>query len=154
MGNQKFGSTSSERVRSEKSFGEAASNRSQTITSQVQGVLDQQLVKGARVVANVARSARRAAGELEADMPQVAELVRGMADRVEDYSRALEDQSVTDIYESASDFTRRRPAVVFGVAALAGFVALRTLKSSSTTQSRSSTGGRSANSRREDFYGS
>ena len=153
MGNQKFGSTSSERVRSEKSFGEAASNRSQTvatITSQVQGVLDQQLVKGARVVANVARSARRAAGELEADMPQVAELVRGMADRVEDYSRALEDQSVTDIYESASDFTRRQPAVVFGIAALAGFLALRTLKSSSI----SSNGMRAGNSRREDFHGS
>jgi hypothetical protein len=82
------------------------------------------------MINNVARSARRAADELETDAPQIAGLVRGVADRVEEYSRSLESQSVTDIYQAASDFTRRQPALVFGVAALAGFFALRTLKSS------------------------
>jgi hypothetical protein len=103
-----------------------------TLTSQVQGVLDQPVVKGAKVVSNVANSVRRAANELETDTPQLAGLVRGMADRLQDYSRNLEQQSVTDIYRGASDFTRQQPAVVFGLAALAGFFALRTFKSSSS----------------------
>ena len=102
------------------------------MTSQVQGVLDQQVHKGARVVTNVANSARRAADELETESPQLADLVRGMADRVREYSRDLEEQSAVDIYESASEFTRRQPALVFGVAAFAGFLALRTLRSRST----------------------
>jgi hypothetical protein len=122
-----------------------------SITSQVQDALDQQVVKGARTITNVARSARRAADELENDAPQVASLVRGVADRVEEYSRGLQDQSATDIYRAASDFTRRQPAVVFGVAALAGFFALRTLKSSST---HSQGGSRARSHGGEEFHGS
>ena len=87
------------------------SGTTSTITSQVQGALDQQVVRGAKVMTNVAQSARRAADELESDAPQIAGLVRGVADRVEQYSRSLENQSVTDIYQTASDFTRRQPAV-------------------------------------------
>jgi hypothetical protein len=37
---------------------------------------------------------------------------------------------------TASDFTRRQPALVFGLASLAGFVLLRVLKSSSPDNSR------------------
>ena len=128
------------------------SGTTSTITSQVQGALDQQVVRGAKVMTNVAQSARRAADELETDAPQIAGLVRGVADRVEQYSRSLENQSVTDIYQTASDFTRRQPAVVFGVAALAGFFALRTLKSSSSTRARS--GRRSGSPQSGEFHGS
>lgn len=107
----------------------ADTGMSATVTSQVQDVLDQQVIRGAKTITNVAQSARRAADELESDAPQIAGLVRGIADRVEEYSHQLENQSITDIYQSASDFTRRQPAVVFGIAALTGFLALRTLKS-------------------------
>jgi hypothetical protein len=41
----------------------------------------------------------------------------------------LQDQSVDQLWRSASNYTRRQPAVVFGLAALAGFFALRTFKS-------------------------
>jgi hypothetical protein len=34
------------------------------------------------------------------------------------------------MWQTAADFTRRQPALVFGLAALAGFFAIRTLKSS------------------------
>jgi hypothetical protein len=104
----------------------------ESMTSQVQGLLDQQVVRGAKTVSNIASSARRAADELETDAPQLASLGRGMADRLQDYSRNLEDQSVTDIYRAASVFTRQRPAIVFGLGALAGFLALRTFKSISS----------------------
>src|SRR6476660_3429197 len=85
------------------------------------------------------------------DAPQLAMLVGGLADRAEEYSQSLENQSVSDIYRSASDFTRRQPAVVFGVAALAGFFALRILKSSRAT---SADGMRTSSPRNEQFYGS
>ena len=123
--------------------------------SQVQGVLDEQVVKGARMMTNVANSVRRAAEELDSDAPQIAGLVRGAADRLEEYSHTLEDQSVSDIYQAASEFTRRQPVVVFGVAALAGFFALRTLKSSSRASMSQSAADRPGSSLRgEDFYGS
>jgi hypothetical protein len=128
------------------------SQSASTITSQVQGVLDQQVVKGAKVVSSVAASARRAADELEPDTPQLAGLVRGMADRMQDYSRNLEDQSATDIYEAAADFTRRQPAVVFGLAALTGFFALRTFKSASSSVPQE--GRRATSLRGEEFHGS
>ena len=103
------------------------------------------------MITNVARSARRAADELETDAPQIAGLVRGAADRVEEYSRSLETQSVTHIYQSASEFTRRQPAIVFSLGALAGFFALRTFRSSSTNSAR----GRPVSSPRgEEFHGS
>ena len=122
-----------------------------TITSQIQAAMDEQVVRGAKTMTTVAQSARRAADELETAAPQIAGLVRGVADRVEEYSRNLETQSATDIYQAASDFTRRQPAVVFGLAALAGFFALRTIKNSSTSSGR----GRPVSSPRgEEFHGS
>jgi ElaB/YqjD/DUF883 family membrane-anchored ribosome-binding protein len=130
-----------------------AAESASTMTAQVQEVLDQQVAKGAHIVSNVAHSARRAAKELEADTPQIAGLVRGMADRLEDYSRTLEHQSVTDLYQAATDFTRRQPAMVFGVAALAGFFTLRTLRSSQMSSAQESMGSR-IGSQREKSHGS
>lgn len=131
-----------------------AAETASTLASQVQGVLDLQVAKGARIVSNVAHSTRRAAKELETDTPQIAGLVRGMADRLEDYSRDLEHRSVADIYQSASDFTRQQPALVFGLAALAGFFTLRTLRSSQTGSAPASVGGHGGGSQREEFHGS
>jgi hypothetical protein len=121
------------------------------VIAQIQDALDQQVVRGARTITTVAKSARLAADELETAAPQIAGLVRGVADRVEEYSRNLETQSAADIYEAASDFTRRQPAVVFGLAALAGFFALRTIKNSST---RSGLGTAVGRSRGGEFHGS
>jgi hypothetical protein len=164
MSNERFGQESSQPFRSGGMSGAAGSQtagrnsgRDQqsgmaaTVTSQVQDVLDQQVVRGARTINSLAQSATRAADELQTDAPQIAGLVRGIAARVEEYSRNLETQSVTDIYQEASDYTRRQPAVVFGVAALAGFFALRTLKSSSTGSGRRAQG---SSSRGEEFHGS
>ena len=55
--------------------------------------------------------------------------MRGFADRVEDYSNGVKDQTVEELVRTASDFTRRQPGLVFGLAALAGFAIFRTIKS-------------------------
>ena len=108
---------------------EAASETAATVTGQVKTLLDGQVSSGADMVGHVAGAVKRAAQELDRNAPQLAGLVRTAADRMDDYAGGLRDQSVDQLVKAASDFTRRQPAMVFGLAALAGFFALRTLKS-------------------------
>jgi hypothetical protein len=57
--------------------------------------------------------------------------VGGFADSVEGYSETLRDQSAEELFRKASDFTKKKPALVFGLAALAGFFAHRTFTAAS-----------------------
>ena len=106
-----------------------AAEATSTITGHVKDLLDTQLASGADIVGQFGNSAQRAAEDLERTAPQLAGLVRGVADRIEGYADDLREQSVDELLQSASNFTRRQPAMVFGLAALAGFFALRTIKS-------------------------
>ena len=115
---------------------QAASDVASTITDHVKDILDAQLASGVEMVGQLGSSAHRAAEELDESAPQLAGLVRGVADRIESYADDMRDQSVDQLVHSASDFTRRQPAVVFGLAALAGFFAFRTLKSTPVSTRR------------------
>jgi hypothetical protein len=108
---------------------QAASSLAAEANQKARGLLNQQIETGADLVKEVAGAARQAAYSLEPTAPQVAELVRGAADKAEGFSHDLRGQSVDDLFRAASDFTRRQPAVVFGLASLAGFLAFRVLKS-------------------------
>jgi hypothetical protein len=116
---------------------EAASQTAATVTSEVKQLLDRQVGGGAQMLGSVARSANRAAEDLERDSPQVAGLVRAFASRIDGYANDLRGQSFDQVIKTASDFTRGQPALVFGLAALAGFFALRTFKSSPSMSSPS-----------------
>ena len=162
MGKQRFGQESSQRGGRSGAAGSRTSGSSSarnqeggvatTVTSQVQDALDQQVVRGARTITNVARSARRAANELETDAPQIAGLVRGVADRVEEYSRSLETQSVTDIYQAASDFTRRQPASCLRCSSACWV--FRAENVSGVAQQASERGRPASSARGEEFHGS
>ena len=106
-----------------------ASEAASTITDQVKELLDSQLASGVEMVGRLGSSAQRAADDLDQNAPQLAGLVRGVADRIEGYAYDMRDQSVDQLFRSASNFTRRQPALVFGLAALAGFFAFRTIRS-------------------------
>lgn len=114
---------------------QAASDTAATVTEQVKQLLDRQVGSGADMVGHFAGAVKRAAQELDRDAPQLAGLVRSAADRMDGYADDLRDQSVEQLMRAASDFTRRQPALVFGLAALAGFFALRTLKSTPSSVS-------------------
>jgi hypothetical protein len=88
-----------------------------------------QVGAGADLVDHVAESARAAADCLEQNVPQLAGLVRSAADRTQGFSQDLRDQTLDDVIKMASNFTRKQPALVFGLASLAGFLAFRVLKS-------------------------
>jgi len=111
---------------------QAASDTAATLTGEVKEVLNRQVGAGAETLGNVARSVRRAAEDLERESPQIAGLARTLASRVDEYAGGLRDQSVEQIWRTAADFTRRQPALVFGLTALAGFFALRIVKSSAS----------------------
>jgi hypothetical protein len=111
---------------------QAASETADTVSGEVKGLLNRQLEKGAETLGGFARSVKRAAQDLEKDSPQTADLVRTFASRVDGYADGLRNQSVEDLWNSAADLTRRQPALVFGLAALAGFFVLRTIKSTPT----------------------
>jgi hypothetical protein len=107
---------------------ETASSLAAEANQKAKGLLNQQIETGADLVNEIAGAARQAARSLEPSAPQLAELVRGAADRAEGLSRDLRGQSVDDLIRTASDFTRRQPALVFGLASLAGFLAFRVFK--------------------------
>jgi hypothetical protein len=106
-----------------------AADAASTVTTQVKEMLDRQVGTGADMVGHVAHSAKRAAEDLDETVPQLAGLVRIVADRIDGYADDLRDQSVDQLLQTATDLARRQPALVFGVAALAGFFLFRTMKS-------------------------
>jgi ElaB/YqjD/DUF883 family membrane-anchored ribosome-binding protein len=130
---------------------QAGSEAASTITGHVKALLDEKVSDGADIVGHLASSAQCAAEDLDKNSPQLAGLVRGVADRLDNYATDLRDQSVDQLVRAASNYTRRQPAVVFGLAALAGFFALRTIKSTPPKRAESDSG---RLSQAGGFYGS
>lgn len=110
----------------------AAGNVASSVTGNVKELLDQQLATGVTMATQLAASVRVAATDLEQEAPMLGGLVRGFANTVDTYAEAMQDQTVDQLVQSASRFTRRQPALVFGLTALAGFLAYRTFKSTHT----------------------
>jgi hypothetical protein len=109
---------------------QAASSLASDASKQAKGFLNMQVTAGADMVDHVVESAHAAAESLDQNAPQLAGLVRNAADRAEEFSQDLRDRTVEDLIRTASDFTRKQPALVFGLASLVGFLAFRVLKSS------------------------
>jgi hypothetical protein len=107
---------------------DAASGLAAEANQNVKGLLNNQLAAGADVAGHLAEAARAAADRLVPNAPQLAGLVRTAANTMDEFSGTMRDRSVEDLYRSASEFTRRQPAAVFGAAALAGFFLFRVLK--------------------------
>jgi hypothetical protein len=115
-----------------------AADATETVTLQAKRLLDGQVGAGADLIAAIAGATRRASTDLEQETPQIAKLGHSLADRVDAYSDQLRDQSVEELMRSASQFTRRQPALVFGLAALAGFFAWRVVKAAPAGSSMTS----------------
>ena len=114
---------------------QAAADTAATVTEQVKELLDRQIGHGAGLAGQFASSVRVAADDLDPQSPVLAGFVRNFANRVEHYAEDMQDQTVEQLTRTAADFTRRQPALVFGLAALAGFVMFRTFKSAGHVES-------------------
>lgn len=105
-----------------------ASGAASSATSQMKDVLDRQVGVGAAMLGDIAHSVHHAADDLDRSSPLVGGLVRGLADRMSGYATNLERQTSDDLLRAATNLTQRQPALVFGLAALAGFFVFRTVK--------------------------
>jgi hypothetical protein len=110
---------------------ETASSIASDANQRASGFLNQKVTSSADFVGYVANSARCAADNLDSNAPQMAGLVRNAASKLEGISDDIRGQTVEQLVRTASDMTRRQPALVFGLASLAGFFLFRVLKSGS-----------------------
>ncbi len=115
----------------------ATAGATSTVTDQVMDMLNEQLGSGAQSASRFADSMKLAANDLARESPVLAGLVSGLADNVASYAGRLEGKTVKQLGESASDFTRRQPALTMGLAAIAGFFAFRTFKNADSVSSPS-----------------
>ena len=98
-------------------------------------VADQQKSFGADQISGMSRAVKTAAGSLGGTSPQLARLVQGAAETLENVAGDIRSKSMTDIIDKLSAFGRRQPLAFFGAAAVAGFVLTRFLKSDAPASS-------------------
>jgi hypothetical protein len=113
----------------------AAAATASTVTENVKDLLNRQLGSGAGLAGQFASSVRLAADDVSKESPMIGGFVHSFANTVDGYAEQLQDQTVDQLARTASDFTRREPALVFGLAAVAGFLAFRTMKSAQSVAS-------------------
>ena len=113
----------------------AAADTASSMSDSVMGLLNEQVGTGAKSAGRLADAMRVAANDLSRESPLLAGVVRTFAGNVDGYADRLENQTVEQLTKTASDYTRRQPALVFGLAAVAGFFAFRTFKNAQSVSS-------------------
>jgi len=106
-----------------------AGDAAEAITGDLKEYCNHQLRSGAKIGNHFASSLRASASALPPDAAMLASAIRSVAKQVDAYATELGRQNVEQVAASASSFIRRRPALIFGVTALAGFAAFRMFKS-------------------------
>jgi ElaB/YqjD/DUF883 family membrane-anchored ribosome-binding protein len=107
---------------------ETATSLASEAAEKTKGLLNHQIEAGADFVGDIAQSVRVAADNLDQNAPQLAGLVRGVAQQVEEFSETVRGQTVEELVTTTSDFVRRNPAMVFSAAAACGFMLFRVIR--------------------------
>ena len=89
-------------------------------------------VAGADYVVGIAESIRRAGREFDQELPIAGKYIRKAASQVEDVADSIRTGDVSELIRNAQSFARRQPTTFVAIAALAGFAAVRFLRSSSS----------------------
>lgn len=87
---------------------------------------------GADFVTDMAGAVRRAAGEFEQQLPEAADYIRYAADQIDSVSDSIRRRDVGQMVEDVQSFARRQPTAFLGLSFLAGFAAIRLLRSGSS----------------------
>src|SRR5580704_17013847 len=110
---------------------DAAKDVASEAQEHVQRKITEQKGLGADYVDNLADTMRRAANQFDADIPVAGTYIRKAAVQVENAADALRKGDFNDLVQGAQRFARDQPTAFFGLAFLAGFGAVRFLKSAS-----------------------
>jgi len=111
-------------------FVEAAKNVVSDATDRFKETIDGQKTAGAEYVGSLAETMRRAAREFDHDLPIAGTYIRKAATQVETFSDSIKNGNFNDLVRGAQVFARTQPTAFLGIAVLAGFGAVRFLKSS------------------------
>jgi gas vesicle protein len=117
---------------------DAAKNVASQATDRLKDKVSEQRGAGAEYVGSLAETIRRAAREFDTDLPIAGKYIRKAAAQVENVSDSIRTGDINDLVSSAQTFARRQPTAFLGMAVLAGFAAVRFLKSSSDASSATS----------------
>ena len=124
---------------------EAAKELASSAQDRLQDKVQEQKGLGADYVNNFAGAMRQAANHFDSDVPVAGTYMRKAADHIETAADALREGNFSDLVQGAQKFARSQPTAFFGLALLAGFGAVRFLKSASSEPGRNV--GRSPESR-------
>lgn len=97
---------------------------------QATGFVDERKNEAARSVAEIAASLRET-GNSFGERPNIQAFVGSAADGLEQLATSIQERSFADLYSDAEAYARRSPVTVAAVAAVAGFLLARFIKSSS-----------------------
>jgi hypothetical protein len=111
-------------------FVDAAKGVASDATEKFKETIDGQKTAGAEYVGSLADTLRRAAREFDRELPIAGTYMRKAASQVESVSDSIKNGDFNDLVRGAQDFARRQPTAFLGIAVLAGFGAVRLLKSS------------------------
>jgi hypothetical protein len=88
-------------------------------------------------VGRLAGNIRQAAHAFESDAPFAARGINSAADYVEDAAERIRSGTFRDLIDGANDFASKQPTAFLGLTVLAGFAAIRFLKTSGNPASSS-----------------
>jgi hypothetical protein len=117
---------------------DAAKDMASQATDKLKQTVDGQKNAGADYVGNLADTMRRAAREFDHDLPIAGAYIRKAAAQIEGVSDQIKTGNFNDLVSGAQSFARRQPTAFLGLAVLAGFGAVRFLKSSAQSSEASS----------------
>jgi hypothetical protein len=117
---------------------DAAKDMASQATDKLKQTVDGQKNAGADYIGNLADTMRRAAREFDHDLPIAGAYIRKAAAQIEGVSDQIKTGNFSDLVSGAQDFARRQPTAFLGLAVLAGFGAVRFLKSSANSSGAAS----------------
>ena len=94
----------------------------------VSEALEDQKASGAERVKGISGAIRRAADELEEELPPAATYIRRAADEIDAMADAVQRRDVRQLVGDVQSFARRQPAAFLGATVLGGFAIMRLLK--------------------------
>lgn len=117
-------------------FVDAAKDVASQATDKLKDAVIDRKASGAEYVGTLADIMRRAAREFDTDLPIAGTYIRKAAEQVDGVSDGIRNGNLNDLVRKAQSFARRQPTAFLGIAVLAGFGAVRFLKSSAENNSQ------------------
>ena len=124
--------TSTDKIKDQASdLVDAAKDVASQATDKLKDAVNDGKASGADYVGTLANTIRRAAREFDTDLPIAGKYIRKAASQVEGVSDQIRNGNLNDLVRKTQSFARSQPTAFLGLAVLAGFGAVRFLKSSS-----------------------